>query len=202
MRRRNWVTLAAIGLAGIAPAGCVTTRPDDNSAIIGEAPPPAATNPAYVALAATDYGAVFEACIDVIDDYFEIALANRYDGRIRTFPRVAPGIEQPWRPGSPDGPERLLCTLQSFAYASDIVIQPGETGGFHVFVTVNRYLEDLPRPIRATAGAAAFRSDNSVDRRFEVVDPNRPEAGWIPKGREPYLEQCLLRRIEDRLNRR
>ena len=97
---------------------------------------------------------------------------------------------------------REMCRELPFAYACDVVIQPGETGGYQIFVTVNRYLEDLPRPIRATAGAAAFRSDNTVDRRFEVVDPNRPEAGWIPKGREPYLEQSLLRQIEDRLNNR
>jgi hypothetical protein len=41
-----------------------------------------------------------------------------------------------------------------------------------------------------------------VDRRFEVVDPSRPDVGWIPKGREPFLEQRLLRKIEDRLSRR
>jgi hypothetical protein len=202
MRRRAWVVTLNAVLAAILPAGCLSTRNYDNSVSIGDAPAAAASNPAYVSLGAPDYATVFETCLDVLDDYFEIALANRYDGRIRTFPRVAPGIEQPWRPGSPDGAERFLCTLQSYAYACDVIIQPGETGGFQIFVTVNRYLEDLPRPIRATAGAAAFRSDNSVDRRYEVVDPNRPEAGWIPKGREPYLERTLLRRIEDRLNDR
>lgn len=186
----------------LAAAGCMSTQSVDNSVIIGEAPPEVASNPAVVQLGAPDYGTVFETCIDVLDDYFEIALANRYDGRIRTFPRVAPGLEQLWRPGSPDGAERLLCTFQSHAYACDVIIQPGETTGYQIFVTVNRFLEDLNQPIRATAGAAAFRSDNTVDRRYEVVDPNRPEAGWIPRGREPYLERAILRRIEDRLNRR
>jgi hypothetical protein len=185
--------------AALTLCGCASNR-YENPVVIGDVPPPVASNPAYVPLGPPDYATVFETVIDVLDDYFEIALANRYDGRIRTFPRVAPGLEQFWRPGSPDGAERFLCTLQSYAYACDVVIQPGEQGGYHVFVTVNRYLEDLNRPIRATAGAASFRSDNSVDRRYEVVDPERPDAGWIPKGREEHIEQAIIRRIENRLS--
>ncbi|MBX7105448.1 MAG: hypothetical protein K1X57_15290 [Gemmataceae bacterium] len=198
--RRRW--MLAAGIAAALTSGCASGPTYDNSVFIGEAPPPTATNPAYIAMGPPDYATVFESVIDVLDDYFEIAQANRYDGRIRTFPRVAPGFEQPWRPGSPDGAERMLCTLQSMAYSCDVVIQPGETGGYQIFLTVNRYLEDLPRPIRATAGAAAFRSDNTVDRRFEVVDPSRPDVGWLPKGREPYLEQTLLKKIEDKLGKR
>lgn len=201
MRRQGrscWIVAFA---GAIALGGCVSTMPSDTSDIIDESPI-GASNPGVIQLSAADYATVFETCIDVIDDYFEIALANRYDGRIRTFPRVAPGLEQLWRPGSPDSIERLQCTLQSLAYSCDIMIQPGETGGYLIFVTVNRFLEDLNRPIRATAGAAAFRSDNTVDRRFEVIDPSRPESGWIPKGREAYLERSILRRIESRLNSR
>jgi hypothetical protein len=202
MQWRRWRTWHAAGLAvALGTVGCAST-PAENPIVIGDAPLMVASNPCYVPLGPPDYATVFETVIDVLDDYFEIALANRYDGRIRTFPRVAPGLGQPWRPGSPDGQERLQATLQSMAYTCDVVIQPGEQGGYHVFVTVNRYLEDLPRPIRATAGSASFRSDNSVDRRFEVVDPDRPDTGWIPKGREEYLEQAILRRIENRLSRR
>jgi len=198
MRRRGMRLFWTAGVAATLSFGCASTS-SDNSVVIGETPPAPASSPAYVPLGPTDYATVFETVIDVLDDYFEIALANRYDGRIRTFPRVAPGLEQLWRPGSPDGSERLLCMLQSYAYSCDVVIQPGEQGGYHVFVTVNRYLEDAQRPIRATAGAASFRSDNTVDRRFEVVDPDRPDAGWIPKGREENIERVILRRIEDRL---
>lgn len=199
-----WRRIAALaGSACLAAlAGCATGPLVDNPVAIGEVSPATAPNPAFVPLGAPDYALVFETCLDVIDDYFEISLANRYDGRIRTFPRVAPGLEQPWRPGSPDGAERMLATLQSFAYGCDVVIQPGETGGFMIYVTVNKFLEDLPRPIRATAGAAAFRSDSTVDRSFEVIDPNRPDANWIPKGRESYMEQVILKKIETKLNRR
>ena len=55
--------------------------------------------------------------------------------------------------------------------------------------------EDLQRPIRATAGAAAFRGDNTVDRQFEVVDPIFLDSNWIPKGRDTALEEVILQRI-------
>ena len=35
--------------------------------------------------------------LDVLDDYFEISFANRYDGSIHSFPRIAPGLEQLWK---------------------------------------------------------------------------------------------------------
>jgi hypothetical protein len=183
----------------LCAVGCTSDQQLSNPVVIGEGFPTSPNNPAYIPLGPPDYAGVFEACIDVVDDYWEIALANRYDGRIRTFPRVAPGIEQPWRPGSPDGAERFLCTLQSYAYSCDVIIQPGEQGGYQVYVTVNKYLEDLAKPIRATAGAASFRSDNTVDRRFEVVDPDRPNNNWIPKGRDAAIEQVILKKIQDKL---
>ncbi|MFL5329518.1 MAG: hypothetical protein ACJ8C4_11440 [Gemmataceae bacterium] len=202
MRRRILKAWLKAGACFALASGCATGPLLDNPVSIGEPPPPNQPNPTFVAMGAPDYGCVFETCLDVIDDFFEISLANRYDGRIRTFPKVAPGLEQPWRPGSPDGAERFRCTLQSYAYVCDIVIQPGDSGGYMISVTVNKFLEDLPQPLRATAGVAAFRSDNDVDRRYEVVDPERPESNWIPKGREPYLEQEIIRKIGNKLNSR
>ena len=202
MWRRVFSAWVRAGACLAVSAGCASGPFVDNPVSIGDPQLTTEPNPTFVPLGAPEYGCVFESCIDVIDDYFEISLANRYDGRIRTFPRVAPGIEQPWRLGSPDGAERFLATLQSYAYVCDVIIQPGDNGGYMVSVVVNRFLEDLPQPIRALAGVAAFRSDNDVDRRFEVVDPDRPESNWIPKGRECYLEQQLICKIQDRLSRR
>jgi hypothetical protein len=76
-----------------------------------------------------------------------------------------------------------------------ILIQPADDGGFFVTVTVFRELEDLERPVQATAGAASFRSDNTVERQFEVVDPTVFESSWIPKGRNRALEQAILHRL-------
>ena len=97
----------------------------------------------------------------------------------------------------------MLATAQTIRYRCDVTIhpvapgpgQPGAASGYMVHVVVLKELEDLPRPIKATAGAATFRSDNTVDRQFEVVDPSVIDTAWIPKGREVYLEHEILKRV-------
>lgn len=179
--------LAAIGL------GCAGRPLAENPGLIR--PDAISPNPAYIALGPPDYAAVFETCLNVLDDYFEIAYANRYDGTIRSHPKVAPGLEQPLKFGSPDLRERLLATLQSIRYRSEIVIEPAPQGGYSVSVIVYKEIEDLARPIRATTGSASFQSDNTVDRQYEVVDPSIIDSNWAPLGRETYLEQAIIQRI-------
>jgi drug/metabolite transporter (DMT)-like permease len=50
-------------------------------------------------------------------------------------------------------------SLHIVALATDPMWQRSGVGGYLVAVAVHKDLEDLPGPIRATAGAAAFRSD-------------------------------------------
>jgi hypothetical protein len=199
--RRLWRAAGwAGGALALAGAGGCAGRPLlDNPVLVRPELGASCTNPVFLNLGPPEYATVFEAVLDVLDDYFEIAYANRYDGTIRAHPKVAPGLEQPWKPGSPDGAERLLATLQSIRYRCDVTIQPGEQGGYLVQVVVYKELEDVPRPIRATAGAAAFRSDNTVARQYEVVDPSVVDAGWVPLGREVNLEQAILQRITRRI---
>ena len=52
---------------------------------------------------------------------------------------------------------------------------------------------------RETGGGAAFRSDFTVDRTYEVVDPSVVSVAWIPKGRDHALEQKLLRKIRTKM---
>lgn len=177
-------------------AGCAVKPLTDNPILIRPNPAITVDNPVFVPQGPLAYGAVFEKVLDILDDYFEIAYANRYDGRIETHPRTAPGLEQPWKPGSPDFYQRLEATLQSMRLRALVLIHPADDGGFFVQVTVLKELEDLPRPVRATAGAAAFRSDNTVDRQFEVIDPIFLESNWIPKGRDGCLEEVILQRIK------
>jgi hypothetical protein len=177
-------------------AGCASGPLLDNPLLISTDPSITVENPVFVPGGPTAYGAVFERVLDVVSNYFEIAHQSRYDGSIETFPRIAPGYEQFWKPGSPDAEQRLLATLQTIRHRCLVKIEPANDGGFFVGVKVFKELEDLPRPVRATAGAASFRSDNTVERQFEVIDPTVFESQWIPMGEDTKFEQVLLQMIK------
>lgn len=154
-------------------------------------------NPVFVPQGPMSYRKVYEHALNVLTDFgFEILDANAYEGRIETVPRIAPGLLQCVKPGDPDFYDRLLCTLQTYRHRATILIQPSQMGGFFLHVTVYKELEDLPRPVRSTAGAAIFRADNNVERQFTVIDPTVFEATWIPKGRDVEVEQLLLEKLK------
>jgi hypothetical protein len=150
------------------------------------------------------YAALSEKVADAVDDVFTIADANRYDGQIEAAPRIAPGIGQPFKPGSPNLYERTLATFQSMRHRCFVQIQP-ETDPtsqgvvYVVSVTVFKELEDVPGPLRNPGVSGAFRSDATVDREFEVVDPSIESMAWVPKGRDYPLEQKLLRKIREKV---
>jgi hypothetical protein len=196
MWRTRWLVCTGLGLGLLG--GCATGPLVEHPALVGPAPGVVCENPLYIPLgpSADAYARVFEQVLDVVDDYFEILYSNRYDGRIETYPRISPGLEQPWKPGSPDLGQRLEATLQTVRRRSLVLIHPADDGGYFVNVTVFKELEDLARPIRATAGAASFRSDNTVERQAEVIDPTVFETNWIPLGRDTHLEQVLLQRLK------
>jgi hypothetical protein len=194
MRQFLWTAWA--GAALIFLGGCATGPLADNPALFLPDPNVTVENPVFVPLGPMSYNPVFDKVIDVVSGYFEISDYNRYEGRIETFPRIAPGLEQLWKPGDPDFEQRLLATLQTIRHRATVLIQPADNGGFFIQVTVYKELEDSPRPIRATAGAAIFRSDPTVERQYEVVDPTRLESNWIPLGRDTKLEQTILQRLK------
>ncbi len=191
------VLAAWFGVLALAAGGCATGPLLDNPLFVRPEPGGACVeNPVFVPLGPGAYGKVFETVLDTLDDYFEISYANRYDGRIETFPRISPGLEQPWKPGSPGLYQRVEAMLQSIRRRASVLIQPADDGGFFVQVIVYKELEDLPKPTRAVAGAAAFRSDPTVERQFEVVDPTVFESTWVPRGRDTELEQVILCRLK------
>jgi hypothetical protein len=154
-------------------------------------------NPVFIPLGPDAYGQVFENCLRILLDYgFEIQESNRYDGRIECLPRVAPGLGLFVKPGSPDLRDRLLATTQSYRHRVSVQIQPAENGGYFIEVIARKELEDLPRPLRATVGAAVFRNEPTVERQFEVIDPTFFDSAWIYRGRDVPLEQEMIRRLK------
>jgi hypothetical protein len=178
-------------------SGCASGPLLDNPGIYFAGAAPTIENPIYVPLGPPSYGQVFEKVLDVMSEYFEIADYHRYAGTIETFPQLAPGLEQPWKPGSPDLEQRLLATMQTIRHRARALIQPADNGGFFIQVTVLKELEDVPRPIRAIAGAAIFRSEPTVERQYEVIDATRYETNWIPLGRNIPLEQAILQKLKN-----
>jgi hypothetical protein len=175
--------------------GCATGPFAENPLVLGSPPMITVENPVYVPGNPAAYNPVFDRVIDVLDDYFEISFADRWDGRIETFPKIAPGLELFFVPGSPDFDQRLLATTQTIRERAIVLILPAENGGYFLDVKIYKELEDLAKPMRATAGAASFRSDNSLERQFQVIDPTVVDSSWIPIGRDAKLEQIVLQRL-------
>jgi hypothetical protein len=190
--KQDWVGLILLS-AGCVAAPVVDSVPDAGPAqVVAEI-----ENPVYIPLGHESYGQVFENVLQtLIDEGFEIQEANRYDGRVEALPRIAPGLGLFLKPGSPSFRERLLATCQTYRHRVSVVIQPADNGGYFVEIIARKELEDLARPVRATAGASFFRNDNNVERQFEVIDPTVVGSGWIYKGRDVALEQRIIDRLK------
>jgi hypothetical protein len=187
-----WRTLWAASVA-VFLGGCATGPLVENPLFVGHKA--TSQNPVYIPHGGAAYAQVFGKVIDVLDDYFDIAYENPYDGWIISHPRVAPGIEQPWKAGSPDFYQRVLAFFQTIRHRGVVKITPANDGGYFIDVKIFKELEDIPNPIRSTAGMANFRLVSTVERQYEVIEPSIFEAGWIPIGRDEHLEQEILERL-------
>jgi hypothetical protein len=205
------------GSQAVLPPGAVV--PGTDTPIVGSTIVPQSA----LVLPPSDRDFVFDQIVDVVDDYFEIDHEERLkvvgtepvEGRIDTFPLTGATLLEPWRRDSVGFYERLESTLQSIRRTANVRIIPNATGapGYLVDVAVWKELEDVPQPIQASAGAATFRYDTSLQRDTEFdTDPNRipgdparpngprtPTIGWIPLGRDPNLEQAIIGKIQARL---
>ena len=199
MRRTLWTVWTGVVLA--LAAGCASGPLLDNPLSVGSEPPPECeANPMYLPLGPTpeSYRKVLDSAISALQDFgFQILVVNSFEGRIESAPRIAPGIFRFLRPGNSAFYDRLLETAQTYRHRAVILIHPADNGGYWVRVTVYKELEDLPRPVRATMGAANFRTNNDVERPYEVIDPTLLEASWIPRGEDVDIEQQLLARIRN-----
>src|SRR5262245_1137198 len=105
---------AIVGLTAALGAGCLGVPPLDNPVLVR--PATAEENPIVVAPGTPDrtsYAEVYERVLNVLDDDFDLKPSTRYSGIVETFPKTAPGYEQPWKPGSPDHRERPLANTQA-----------------------------------------------------------------------------------------
>jgi hypothetical protein len=197
MARGVWLGWAA----AVVLAGCATAPPVDNPIAVRAPGRDDCENPVLVSPGqptAVSYREVFEKCIDVVDDYFQVVSANPYAGQIVTAPRIAPGYEQVWKGGNPDPRERLLATFQTVRQTCVVTLRTGERGGYLVEVVVEKELEDLPRPSRQSVGAV-FQEAPTVARDLSVVPAAAiapSGTSWFRIGRDFALEQQLLRRIQ------
>jgi hypothetical protein len=178
------------------------------------APPPAPRN--AIVIPPLDAELLWTKMVDVTDDFFKVHSEQRVvfangvptEGRIDTFPQTGATVLEPWRGDSVGWDERWESTLQSIRRIATMRVSP-DAAGWRVEVVVDKELEYLPRPMRATTGGASFRNDDSLYRYGtplptlgqQVGDQPRPVAsptpnlGWIPLGRDPKLEQKMLGRL-------
>jgi hypothetical protein len=185
-----------------------------------ELPGPLLSAANAVVIPPLDAEVIWRKMVDVVDDYFKVQSEQRVvfsngvptEGRIDTFPQTGATLLEPWRQDSVGFRERLESTLQSIRRAATMRLIP-DPAGWRIELVVNKELENMPRPMRATTGAASFRNDDSLYRYGtplptlgqQIGDAPRPVAsptptiGWIPLGRDPLLEGRMLSSIVQRL---
>jgi hypothetical protein len=145
---------------------------------------------------------------DVVSDYFKIAREQRarrgmegcMEGRIDTVPQDSATWLEPHRQDSIGTFNRWESTFQSIRRRATVRVIP-DAGSYRVELIVEKEIEDLPRPERSTAGAAALNMDITLpnDRADDVSRTHRASR-WLSLGRDPALEQRMLAEIHARLN--
>ena len=98
--------------------------------------------------------------------------------------------------GSPAAPTVTSASFlfQTIRHRAVVVITTAEDGGYFIDLKVYKELQDLPRPSRATAGDATC-IEQTVQRQFEVVEPELFESSWIPHRPRLQAGQCILDRL-------
>ena len=190
--------IKAIGVAvlGLGASGCAAGDWLHTSRVTQIfAPKPVAENPLLVPI--NDFEAVWNKTVAEVGAYFDIASENRLSRTIITQPKVGATVLEPWLGDSVTLTDRVESTLQTIRRFAIIKIDPAPAGGYLVKVEVHKELEDMIKPDRQTAGRAVFNNGFPVNRVREVVGPVPVAFGWIPRGRDPNLEQEILSGVRD-----
>jgi hypothetical protein len=190
--------IKAIGVAvlGLPLLGCASGNWIQTSKVTKIfQPSPVADNPLLVPI--NDFEAVWNKTVAEVGAYFDVASENRLSRTIITEPKIGATVLEPWLGDSVTLSDRVESTLQTMRRFAVIKIDPAPAGGFLVKVEVHKELEDMVKPDRQTAGRAVFNNDFPVNRVREVVGPVPVAVGWIPRGRDPNLEQKILSGVRD-----
>lgn len=161
-------------------------------------------NPTF--LSVSNHECLWENVVDIVDDYFAIEREEPVrlvgnivtEGRLDTFPAVGSTLFEPWRGDSADPYEKLESTLQSIRRRAVVRAIPAERG-FWIDVAVFKELEDVVGADPASAGSATFRHNTTLTRVVNPVDQQEINDGWIPRGRDPALEQRILEQLLARM---
>lgn len=164
----------------------------------------ASLGPNPIAVPVPNEEVAWDQIADVVSIYFRIAredrarLATGTEGRIETAPLDGATWLEPFRKDSVGTFNRWESTFQSIRRRAIVRVIP-DRAGYLVEVIVEKELEDLPAPERATAGAATFRDTGSLpSRRLEESARLRSSPRWLALGRDPLLEQRMLADIQAR----
>ena len=190
-------------LSNIAPGGAIS--PQFGLPTAPEASPGFA-NPIMVP--ASDDQMAWEQITDVVSDYFPIAREQQVrrsgeawsEGRIETAYEGGATWLEPFRKDSVGRFNRWESTFQTIRRSAVVRVIP-DANGYLVEVVVQKEIEDLPHPERATAGAATFLNDESLPtKRAGDVSRTLSSPRWLPLGRDPALEARLLADVHARLS--
>jgi hypothetical protein len=188
-------------IPGAAP---IVVGPGAPGSVPVAAPPP----PSTITVPVMDDDVAWDQISDVVSDYFRISREQRArrgpdgwaEGCIQTVPQDGATVLEPHRMDSVGRFNLWESTFQSIRRRATVRVVP-DANGYIVEVIVEKELEDLPKPEKATAGAAAFRYDQSLpSQRMEEVSRTRQSMRWISLGRDTALEQRMLADIHARLN--
>ncbi len=187
------VALAVLASLPLVGAGCASLAGFGTDLGLRTVSP----NPLIVP--SNDFDLVWNKCVAIVDEYFDIASEDRLSRTITTDPKIGATLIEPWYGDSVGFGERLEATLQTIRRFARVTINPAPSGGYAVKVEVFKELEDLAKPERQAGGRAVFDSDFPVNRTREIVGPVPIPNGWIPRGRDSKLEQVILTRLRNDL---
>ncbi len=211
--RRAWRDAALTSLLGVLLIpyflGCCAIRERYNRLDVPVgAYEPEQPNPLFVQT--DDPEALWDAIVDVIDNYFVISTENpvrtyertdengkryyyRTEGRIDTEPSIMGGVQEPWRRNGSECGDRWFATFQTVRSYAYVRVTPEEKG-FFIYLTINREIEDMPRPIGSNVDYN-LRFNDDLSQLSQAVGERSPSKGWIDAGRATDLEARVMKEI-------